>query len=85
MPGLRLRMSNLVMLLIVIVPVMSLVTQRRREMVSRLRVQILAKENLCSHAAFHDHEFIREREVARVQPQVDRLSDLGKDDGAGTP
>jgi uncharacterized membrane protein YcjF (UPF0283 family) len=87
MPRLRFRLSNLVMLLIIIALVMALVVQWRREMRWRAEVQSLRKENAslvvekAQYGSLLDvqrvtrREISHQREMNRLLAEIDHLSD----------
>jgi uncharacterized protein YlxW (UPF0749 family) len=83
MPRLRFRLSNLVMLLIIIALVMALVARWRQEMDLRKHLKYLSEKNSRSQGDLRDNQRAlqklqarREAEVAGLQARVARLTAL---------
>jgi hypothetical protein len=83
MPRIRFRLSNVVMLLIIIALVMALVARWRREMDLRTHLKYLSEKNSRSQSALQESrralqelQMIREAEVAGLQARVARLTHL---------
>jgi hypothetical protein len=101
MPRLRFRLSNLVMLLIIVGLVMALVTRWQRELDLRLHLKYLTEKNARSQSALQesqralrDLQMVREVEDARLQARVAGLTALDEstlpgqtvdDGGIGAP